>query len=280
MRWSDLGRSRNLEDDRGSSGGGFGYGRMGIGGIAVVVVVALLTHQNPLSLLQRVEGSPPAASAAAAPVSDPAEEREVRFVSFVLDTVQKSWSQMLPLQGTPWHDARLVLFRDRIASGCGDASAESGPFYCPSDEKVYIDLGFYDELKTRFGAPGEFAQAYVLAHEIGHHVQKLLGTEAAVRNADQAQPGRQNALSIGVELQADCYAGVWAHTAAQEGIVQAGDIDAGLAAAAAVGDDRIQRMSGATVNPETWTHGSAQQRTTWFRRGFDSGKAQDCQTLR
>lgn len=280
MRWSDLGRSRNLDDERGSSGFGGGMGRIGLGGVVVVVVVALLTHQNPIALLQQVTGSAPDANApAAAPVSDAAEEPEVRFVSFVLDTTQQMWSEMLPQLGKPWHDARLVVFRDRIPSACGAANAATGPFYCPGDEKIYLDLAFYDELKTRFGAPGEFAQAYVLAHEIGHHVQKLLGTEARVQSLMAQHPDQQNALSVRLELQADCYAGVWAHKAAQEGIVQAGDIDDGLRAAAAVGDDRLQRMGGGAVQPETWTHGSSAQRTTWFRRGFDRGTPADCQTF-
>jgi predicted metalloprotease len=278
MRWSDLGRSRNLEDQRGG-GGGFGMGRIGIGGVIVVFIIALITRQNPLSLLQQVEGGAPASGVPAPPVNDPAEEPEVRFVSFVLDTAQATWRQMLPASGTAWHDAKLVLFRDQVASACGLASAASGPFYCPGDEKVYIDLGFYDELKSRFGAPGDFAQAYVLAHELGHHVQRLLGTEARMRQAQRQDPSQENALSVRLELQADCYAGVWAHTAAQEGILESGDLEEGLAAAAAVGDDRLQRMGGGAVQPETWTHGSSEQRVSWFRRGFSSGSPGACETF-
>jgi predicted metalloprotease len=276
MRWSDLGRSKNLEDERGSSG--FGLGHLGVGGVLVVVVFALLTHQNPIDLLRRTQQADPAAQQAP-PVNDAAQEPEVRFVSFVLDTAQQTWSVLVPAMGTSWHDAKLVLFRDQYGSGCGDASAATGPFYCPTDEKVYIDLGFFDELKTRFGAPGEFAQAYVLAHELGHHVQKLLGVERSATSAETSHPGQANQISVAIELQADCYAGVWAHTAAREGIVQAGDIDQGLAAAAAVGDDRLQRMSGQAVQPETWTHGSSAQRTHWFRTGFDSGDPKACDTF-
>jgi predicted metalloprotease len=280
MRWSDLGRSRNLDDQRGSSGfSGMRMGGLGLGGIAVVVVFALLTKQNPLDLLQQVQGDGTVTEAPGAPVTDANEEPEIRFVSFVLDTNQKMWARLVPQTGNNWRDTRLVVFRDRLSSACGAASAASGPFYCPGDEKVYLDLSFYDELKTRFGAPGEFAQAYVLAHEIGHHVQKVLGTEEQVRAQMERRPDQQNQLSVALELQADCYAGIWAHEAAKEGIVQAGDIDDGLRAAAAVGDDRIQRMGGGTVHPETWTHGSSAQRTTWFRRGFDNGTISACQTF-
>jgi len=279
MRWSDLGRSRNLEDQRGG-GGGFGMGRIGIGGVILVFIIALITRQNPLSLLQQVEGGSPTSGVPAPPVNDPSEEPEVRFVSFVLDTAQATWRQLLPASGTAWHDAKLVLFRDQVASACGLASAASGPFYCPGDEKVYIDLGFYDELKNRFGAPGDFAQAYVLAHELGHHVQRLLGLDARVRGAQRQDPSQENALSVRLELQADCYAGVWAHTAAQEGILESGDVEEGLAAAAAVGDDRLQRMGGGAVQPETWTHGSSEQRVSWFRRGFSSGAPGACETFR
>jgi predicted metalloprotease len=283
MRWSDLGRSRNLDDQRGSSGlggmSGMRMGGLGLGGVALVVVFALLTKQNPLDLLQQVQGNGTAAETPGAPVTDPNEEPEIRFVSFVLDTSQKMWARMVPEAGNRWRDARLVVFRDQLTSACGAASAASGPFYCPGDEKVYLDLSFYDELKSRFGAPGEFAQAYVLAHEIGHHVQKVLGTEEQVRAQMERRPDQRNQLSVALELQADCYAGIWAHEAAKEGIVEAGDIDDGLRAAAAVGDDRIQRMGGGAVHPETWTHGSSAQRSTWFRRGFDSGTLSACQTF-
>ena len=279
MRWSDLGRSRNLEDRRGDTGGGGfggGFGRLGLGGIAIVVVIALLTKQNPLALLQQVQGGAEVTSEVAAPVNDPAEEKEVHFVSFVLDTAEAFWASALPAAGTAWRPVQLVLFRDATGTGCGEGQTASGPFYCPSDEKIYIDLGFYAELKSRFGAPGDFAQAYVLAHELGHHVQKLLGTEAEIRRAQQQHPDMVNRLSISLELQADCYAGIWGHAAAKQGIVEAGDLEQGIAAAAAVGDDRLQRMGGGTVHPESWTHGSSAQRTEWFQRGFSSGDMAAC----
>ena len=203
----------------------------------------------------------------------------VDFVSFVLDSSQAFWAREFPQLGATYRPATLVLFRDAVHSACGYAEAASGPFYCPGDQKVYIDLGFYEELNQRFGAPGDFAQAYVLAHEIGHHVQNLLGIERKMRDAQQRSPGQANALSVRLELQADCLAGVWGHETQQQGILQAGDIDEGLAAAAAVGDDRIQRMSGQAVNPEGWTHGSAEQRARWFRVGFDSGDPNRCDTF-
>lgn len=246
-----------------------GLGGMGIGGIVLVVAFALITKQNPLALLGAMGGGD-ASTATAGPVQDPAEEPQVQFVSSVLDSAQAMWHAKV--EG--YRDAKLVLFRDRVQSACGFAQAASGPFYCPGDEKVYIDLGFYSELKEKFGAPGDFAQAYVLAHEIGHHVQKVLGTMDQV-----AAQGRNNAQSVRLELQADCYAGVWAHSAAQAGVLEAGDMEEGLGAASAVGDDRLQRSTEGTVNPESWTHGSSAQRMEWFRRGAGSGNAAACDTF-
>lgn len=175
--------------------------------------------------------------------------------------------------------AKLALFTDRVRSGCGAADSAAGPFYCPEDRKVYIDLGFYNELKSRFGAPGDFAQAYVLAHEIGHHVQHRLGLTEQARGP-QARPDRAAALSVRLELQADCLAGVWAHSTNERGLLEEGDVEEALAAASAVGDDRIQKQAGGRVTPETWTHGSARQRAGWFRRGLESGRMQECDTFR
>ena len=203
----------------------------------------------------------------------------MQFVSFVLDDAQNTWAQLLPAQGVQYRKAKLVLFRDAINSACGFAEAATGPFYCPADEKVYIDLGFYDELKQRFGAPGDFAQAYVLAHEVGHHVQNVLGIEEKVRAARRQNPGAANALSVRMELQADCLAGVWAHSTNQRQILESGDIEEGLGAAAAVGDDRLQRMSTGRINPESFTHGSSAQRMDWFKRGFTTGSVQSCNTF-
>jgi predicted metalloprotease len=254
--------------------------RIGLGGAAVLLVLSLIFKQDFFSMLG-AGGAGGGAPTASAPVaSTPEEEQRVQFVSFVLDDAQQTWERLFKARGQPYEHAKLVLFRDAIQSACGFAEAATGPFYCPGDERVYIDLGFYDELQQRFGAPGDFAQAYVLAHELGHHVQRLMGTEAKVREAQQRRPDAANDLSVRLELQADCYAGVWGHETAQRQVLESGDVEEGLAAAAAVGDDRIQRMSGQGVHPEAFTHGSSEQRTSWFRRGFESGRPEDCDTFR
>jgi predicted metalloprotease len=288
MRWTRQGPSEDLEDRRGERAGiGFGGGGMGraapigLGGLLIVILLSWLTGQDFLSLLDpggsistgpgdtatRTTGSVP---------SSPAEEERVQFVSFVLDDGQATWERLL--QGR-YERTRLVLFRDAIDSACGFAESASGPFYCPGDRKVYIDLSFYDELKQRFGAAGDFAQAYVLAHEIGHHVQNLLGTEPRVRQAQRSRPDLANDLSVRMELQADCYAGIWGHSTAQRQILEQGDVEEGLNAAAAIGDDRIQRMGGGRVAPERFTHGSSAQRVEWFRRGLESGRLEACDTF-
>jgi predicted metalloprotease len=194
--------------------------------------------------------------------------------------VQNTWTREFQQIGREYEHARLVLFTDATRSGCGTADAAAGPFYCPEDRKVYIDLGFYQELKNRFGAPGDFAQAYVLAHEIGHHVQHLLGLTDQVRANQERNPSRANALSVRLELQADCLAGIWARSTSERRLLEQGDVEEALGAASAVGDDRIQRQAGGRVSPETWTHGSARQRAGWFRRGLDSGRIDDCNTFR
>ena len=281
MRWTSGGRSDNLEDRRGASGGGFRSGgggmKLGLGGTVVLIVLSLIFKRDLLTEFSGgVPGGQTAPSTQSAPVVDASEEKMVQFVSFVLDTAQASWHTLIP----QYRDARLVLFREGVQSACGAASAASGPFYCPGDERVYIDLSFFDQLDRQFGAPGDFAQAYVLAHEIGHHVQNLTGTEKAMRNAVQRNPAAGNQLSVAMELQADCYAGVWAYSAARAGIIEAGDLDEGLGAAAAVGDDRLQKMSTGRVNPESFTHGSSADRRAWFRKGFDSGDPRSCDTFR
>lgn len=284
MKWKPGGRSSNLEDQRGASGGGggFGFGKLGLGGIAIIVVVALVTKQNPLALIGAMQDGgavAPGAPQAVAPVADPAEEPMVEFVSWVLDDAQNTWNRIFTQSGQPYSPAKLVLFRNNVSSGCGYAQAAMGPFYCPADRKVYIDLGFYSELDRRFGAPGDFAQAYVLAHEVGHHVQTLLGTNDQVRRAQQRSPEEANPLSVKLELQADCYAGVWAHSTARRDLLEPGDIEEGLAAAAAVGDDRIQKQATGDVQPESFTHGSSADRMTWFKTGFESGDPQRCDTF-
>ena len=284
MRWSPGGSSDDVEDRRDESGGGGGFQvggiHLGLGGVVVLFILSLIFKRDFLSLLSTGSvGTTGTSISQPDAARDEQEKPLVQFVTFVLNDVQNTWSQILPAQGVPYRHAKLVLFRDAIDSGCGEAQSATGPFYCPEDEKVYIDLGFYDELKQRFGAPGEFAEAYVLAHEIGHHVQKLLGIEGKVRAAQQRNPQSANQLSVGLELQADCFAGVWGHSTQQRNILDPGDVDEGLKAAAAVGDDRLQRMTRGMVNPETFTHGSSAQRVQWFQRGFQDGTIASCNTL-
>jgi len=284
MKWTRGNRSQNLEDRRGQRAGmrlpiPGGRGGMGLGGILVLLAIAWLTGTNPLALLGGLEdgrASLPPDVAANAPVQESAAEAErADFMSFVLDDAQSTWARLLP----GYRDAKLVLFREVVDSGCGSAQSAMGPFYCPADEKVYVDLGFFDELSRRFGAPGDFAQAYVLAHEIGHHVQGLTGTERKVRQLQRESPEHENALSVRLELQADCYAGIWAHSTDRRDLLERGDLEEGLGAAAAVGDDRIQQMSGSGVRPESFTHGSAEQRSEWFERGYRSGDPEQCDSF-
>ncbi len=282
MRWTPGGRSEDIEDDRdqgGAGGGGFGGIHIGIGGFLILLVLSLVFHRNFLALAGLGGPSAGIQNSQPNPVRDQQEEPLVQFVSFVLDDAQKTWTQILSQQGISYRHAKLALFRDSIRSACGLAQSASGPFYCPEDEKVYIDLGFYDELKQRFGAPGEFAQAYVLAHELGHHVQKLIGIEEKVHAAQESNPRAANQLSERLELQADCFAGVWGHSTDQRKLLDPGEVREGLTAAAAVGDDRLQKMAGRAVNPETFTHGSSQQRMDWFQKGFSSGDMKDCNTF-
>lgn len=278
MRWTSRGKSADIEDRRGQRGAIRRAAPIGIGGVLLLVVLSLLTGQDFLSLVDPNAGVTTRVDTPAnAPyASSPDEERLVEFVSFVLDDSQDMWARLM---GGRYERARLVLFTDAVESACGFAQSATGPFYCPPDHRVYIDLGFYRELRDRFGAPGEFAQAYVLAHEIGHHVQTLLGTSGQVHQAQQRNPSAANQLSVRLELQADCYAGMWGHTAAQRGLLEPGDLESGLNAAAAIGDDRIQRMGGGRVSPERFTHGSSAQRVEWFRRGFEAGDANVCDTF-
>ena len=281
MRWSPGADSSNIEDRRGSRGfGGMGMAPMGIGGTVVLLVLSLIFGRDFVGGSGGSDVAPSQASGEVGPVQQtPAEAKEVQFVTFVLDTAQATWAQLLPqTYGVPWHDAKLVLFRDETPTGCGEGQTAMGPFYCPVDQKIYIDLAFYDELRTRFGAPGDFAQAYVITHELGHHVQHLLGTDEKVRREQEANPGEANALSVKLELQADCYSGVWAHATQQENILESGDIEEGLNAASAVGDDRIQQSETGHVNADTFTHGSAAQRSSWFKKGYESGDPRACNT--
>ena len=282
MKWTPGGTSQDVEDRR-DEGGGFQFGGMhlGIGGALILLVLSLVFKQNFFALLGNggAEPSSPTMSKANS-ARDQQEQPLVQFVSFVLDDAQKTWDQILPQQvGRPYRHAKLVLFRNYTQSGCGGAESATGPFYCPADEKVYIDLGFYDELSQRFGAPGQFAQAYVLAHEIGHHVQKITGIESRVRQMQHGNPRVDNALSVKMELQADCLAGVWAHSTQQRDLLEQGDVQSALGAASAVGDDRLQKMSTGHVAPDSFTHGSSAQRMQWFQKGFDSGSIAACNTF-
>jgi hypothetical protein len=285
MKWTPGGESQDIEDRRDEEGGGggfqFGGMHLGIGGALVLLVLSLVFKQNFFALLGNGGGAPSSHSVSRPnPAKDQQEQPLVQFVSFVLDDTQKTWEQVLPQQaGKPYRHAKLVLFRNYTQSGCGGAESVTGPFYCPSDEKVYIDLGFYDELKQRFGAPGQFAQAYVLAHEIGHHVQKIIGVESRVRQMTEANPQQQNALSVRMELQADCLAGVWAHSTQERNLLEQGDVQSALGAASAVGDDRLQKMATGHLTPDSFTHGTSAQRMHWFQQGFASGSIAACNTF-
>jgi predicted metalloprotease len=277
MRWTPGGRSRNIEDARGRRGLPIGKG-MGVGGTILVLILGLIFGGDIFSGGGGA-GGPAVATEEGAIDETPEERRLVEFVSFVLDDAQRVWAEILPKYGGQYREAKLVLFRDYVQSGCGTAQSAMGPFYCPLDEKVYLDLGFFQALHDRFGAPGDFAQAYVIAHELGHHVQNVTGTAGEVRQMQQARPGQANALSVRLELQADCYAGIWANSTSQRQILEQGDVEEALGAAAAIGDDRIQSQSSGGVSPESFTHGTSEQRTRWFRRGMESGDPRTCSTF-
>ena len=286
MRWTPGQISSDIEDRRGASGGGgFGFGRgptVGCGGAIILLVLSLLTGKNFFALFDGSGGAvSPGATQTAAPTSVTPEERDREgVVSAALDDSQNTWTEIFRQEGLEYQRTKLVLFRDLTQTGCGTGQAVSGPFYCPADGKVYIDLSFFDELHRRFGAPGDFAQAYVIAHEVGHHVQNLIGTSDHVREAMQSDRRNANEYSVRLELQADCYAGIWAAAAAKRGVLDTGDVEEGLGAASAVGDDRMQEMSGRGVNPDAFTHGSAAQRMEWFTRGYKAAGIRDCDTFR
>jgi predicted metalloprotease len=289
MRWTPGYSSDDVEDRRdeqpaaaGFGGGGAPIGilfwlfsRFGVPGLLVGGVVLYLASNLGSSSPSPSPARQPAGSNASA-AGDP-QHKAVEFVSFVLDDVQKSWAGRFAQSGKTYTRARLVLFNQAIRSGCGIGQDAMGPFYCPRDTKVYIDLSFYQELRDRFGAPGDFAQAYVIAHEIGHHVQHLLGLDQKVDGAHGAQG--ELGGSVRLELQADCLAGMWAQSTEQRGLLEAGDIDEALKAASAIGDDRLQRQSGGRVQPETWTHGSSAERVRWFKRGYELGALEACDTF-
>ena len=287
MRLDDQRESDNLEDRRGGGGGGsFGLpigGRFGIGTILIALVGGYLLGVNPLTLLglvDQVQHSVPQQQSAPAH-RPPADDDMARFVSKVLASTEDTWREIFRTSGKQYQDPKLVLFSGATPTACGTGQSAMGPFYCPGDHKVYIDLSFYRDLKTRFHAPGEFAQAYVIAHEVGHHVQNLLGisgkVEAQRRRVSEAEG---NALSVRLELQADCFAGVWGkHADSMKKILQPGELEQALTAAAAIGDDRLQQQSRGRIAPESFTHGSSAQRVRWFRAGFDSGDVNQCNTF-
>jgi uncharacterized protein len=283
MKWTRGDRS-NIEDLRGRSGMGMRVGApLGIGGLLVMLLLSWVTGVDLLSLLGGGAPQSEHVGTSGPFEATPEEEELVYFVDAVMKDAQETWSELL---GDRYQQTRAVLFRDAVDSTCGFAQSATGPFYCPGDRKVYLDLGFFSELHRRFGAPGDFAQAYVLAHEVGHHVQTLLGLDRRVRQQQGSNPSMRNELSVRMELQADCFAGVWGHAANKAGraIQQRVELDPddfqeGITAAAAIGDDRIQRQQTGRVSPDSFTHGSSQQRVEWFRRGFDSGNPDACNTF-
>lgn len=285
MRWEGNRQSDNVEDVRGSGGGRFGGlpigGRgIGLGTIAIALVAGWIFGINPLTLLGALSGGG-VPVAQQAPQQPPADDRMARFVATVLADTEDVWRTQFRQMNATYRDPKLVLFRNAYPTACGQGQAAMGPFYCPGDQKVYIDLSFYETMKTRLGAPGDFAQAYVIAHEVGHHVQNLLGiTEKIDGMRGRVSAAQQNAMSVRLELQADCLAGVWAHHAQQaRQILEQGDIEEALNAATQIGDDALQRRSQGTVVPESFTHGTSAQRVTWFKRGLQTGRLQQCNTF-
>jgi|CXWL01.1.fsa_nt_gi predicted metalloprotease len=285
MRWEGQRESGNVEDRRGMGPARVGgVGGLGLGGIVLVLAVSYFTGINPVTLLNMLNGvqeitdsSTPSESAEPAPIGAPSDQLG-KFASVVLADTETTWRQLL---GPQYEDPRLVLFTGAVQSACGTTSSAVGPFYCPRDHKVYLDLSFFNEMSHRLGAPGDFAQAYVIAHEVGHHVQNLMGiAEKVTRLQRQASEREGNALSVRMELQADCFAGVWGHHAKRErNLIEPGDFEEGLRAASAIGDDRLQKMSRGSVQPESWTHGSSEQRMTWLRKGLETGNPKACDTF-
>ena len=287
MRWGSMRDSGNVEDQESAGparglGGGFKLGGVGL---VAVLAISWFLGLNPLDVLRSLQGgessSGPTQSAPAPSASAPGARDEVKeFIARVLGDTEDTWSALFKKMGREYRPPKLVLFRGAVDSACGLASSAAGPFYCSPDDRVYLDRSFFEDLSKRFGAPGEFARAYVIAHEVGHHVQNQLGiTGKVAQQRGHASEARSNALSVLVELQADCFAGIWGHYAKQRGLLDPGDVQAGLAAAAAIGDDRIQQQSQGRVSPESFTHGSSAQRVRWFRSGLDAGDVNQCNTF-
>ncbi|UZG43420.1 neutral zinc metallopeptidase [Caldimonas thermodepolymerans] len=280
MKWEGRRASRNVEDRRASGGMPLGGRGLGLGTVAVALVLGWVLGINPLTLLGMLDGGmgAPQEVPSSAP---PADDTMAQFVAVVLADTEDTWQELFARSGATYREPRLVLFRGSTPTACGQGQAAMGPFYCPADERVYIDLSFYETLKHKLGAPGDFAQAYVIAHEVGHHVQKLLGlTEKVHSMRSRLSQVEYNALSVRLELQADCFSGVWAHHADRaRQLLEQGDIEEALNAAAQIGDDNLQRRAGGTVVPESFTHGTGEQRVAWFRRGLESGSFQQCNTF-
>ena len=290
MKWRGRGAGGRIEDRRGAGGalgGGLplpiGVGGGGIGTILIVLLIVFLSSRGGGGLgidpgvggLPQAPGATPSTDLEQTPADDPA-----KFVDFVAGDVDALWTKIFAESGQTYKQPVVVLYDDAVQSGCGATSNAVGPFYCPNDRKVYLDLTFMRQLQQRLGAEGDFAQAYIVAHEIGHHVQNLLGVMADVDRERQEDPGSANEISVRLELQADCLAGVWGHSAYTRNLLESGEVEQGLRAAAAVGDDRIQRQSGGRVDPDSFTHGTSEQRVKWFRAGFDSGDPTACDTFK
>jgi len=286
MRFDDHRESDNVEDRRGSGGGGLhlGGGRLGLGTIAVALVASYFLGINPLTVLNMLSGGGLPVIEQSAPEArrPPADDPTARFVSKVLASTEDTWNEAFRANGQQYQEPKLVLFSGLTPTACGTGQSAMGPFYCPGDQKVYIDLVFFRELKERFKAPGEFAQAYVIAHEVGHHVQNLLGIAEKVHSTQQRVSRAQaNALSVRMELQADCFAGVWGkRTDTMKNVLEPGDLEAALTAASAIGDDRLQQQTQGRIVPESFTHGSSAQRVRWFKKGFETGDMNQCNTFK
>jgi len=287
MRWEGDRQSDNVEDRRGDGGGGgggfggFGGRTVGIGTLVIALVGGAIFGVDPGTILALLGGGGGPVAVQQQPRSAPVNDRESQFVKTTLAYTEDAWGQIFAAQGSQYRPARLVLFENATDTGCGAGRSATGPFYCPADSTVYIDLSFFRLMEQRFKVAGEFAQAYVIAHEVGHHVQNLLGVSDQVHNAQQRASEKQgNALSVKLELQADCFAGVWANrTDQRKQILEAGDVETALAAATAIGDDALQRQSQGTVVPDSFTHGSSAQRVRWFTRGLESGDVEQCNTF-
>src|SRR3990167_11239573 len=283
MKWQLGRRSSNVEDRRGQGIGAKGIGGLGIGGVLVVVVISMLMGKDPTEILgqvaqQQQQGSPTQTQAQAAPVDDESSQ----FVGAVLGSTEDTWGKVFDANGSEYPAPKLVLFSGAVASACGQATSAVGPFYCPGDQQVYLDTSFFDEMRARLGGGGDFAEAYVIAHEVGHHVQTVNGVSAKI-DALRARGGNvegDTGILVRQELQADCYAGVWANQAQQQNKwMESGDVEEALSTASAIGDDRLQKQSRGTVVPDSFTHGTSEQRVRWFRNGFESGDPTRCDTF-